>query len=211
MVPAGRVGRVYFVALIVSVIAGCFARAFLVQGVRIASGSMQDALLVGDHVLVNRFVFGQATGSSAPVLAAREVRRGDLLLFRYPEAPATLLVKRCLGLPGERVEWLEGRLRVDGVAVDESAYARGAGPRNLPPVVVPADSYYVLGDHRDASLDSRHWGVVPRDLVLGRPFLVYWSWDTALSPDATPGERFGEVTRRFFTGTRWERSGQLAR
>ena len=201
-------------ALLVAVLLAAFARTFLVQPLRIPSSSMAPALVAGDQLLVNRFVFGPTRWRwETRLLPMRLPRRGDVVVFRYPRDPRIPYVKRVVGVPGESVELRRRALFVDGAALDERGYAHHGDARDdlgsLPsdpfygrrddfaPVSVPAASYFVLGDNRELSADSRFWGCVPRSHLLGRAFAVYWSW------------RRADGTAR--AGPRWRRLVRLAR
>jgi signal peptidase I len=201
-------------ALLAAVLLALFVRTFVVQPFRIPSASMAPALLAGDQLLVNRFVYGPARWSwELRWLPLREPRRGDVAVFRYPRDPRVPYVKRVLGLPGESVALRQLELAIDDRVLDERGYAHHADraryPRsvlldpfyrrrdNFGPAVVPEASYFVLGDNRDLSADSRYWGFVPRDYMLGRALVVYWSW-------REPG-RWG------LRAPRWERTLRLAR
>ena len=179
--------------LFVAAILALFVRAFFVQAYRIPSESMEPTLMVGDHLLINKFVFGAGAGRWGPLVPQREVRPGDLVTFRGIEEPAHELLKRCVATAGAEVEIDAKRLRIDGREVDETAYAVHSDDRVYPrseflhesfwrrdaygPESVPAGSLFCLGDNRDISRDSRFFGPVGTELVRGRPFLVYWSRD----------------------------------
>lgn len=211
MARSSGILRAYFQTLVVAVLLATFTRAFLVQGVRISSGSMEDTLWVGDHLLVNRFAFGSRSSLFGRLLPTRQIRRGDLLLHRLPGDPSTLLVKRCVGLPGERIELRDGRVVVDDRVLDESAYDRGVTAADAISTQVPAGHYYVLGDRREQSLDSRDWGSVPAGLVLGKPFFSYWSWRATAPPESGALEKLVDLGAHFVSGTRWERTARLVR
>lgn len=199
-------------ALLVAVLLAGFARTFLAQPFRIPSVSMAPALLAGDHVIVNRFVFAPSLYAwERRWLPLREPARGDVAVFRYPRDPRKPFVKRVLGVAGERVELRRGALSVGGKVVDERAYARRTDPRGYPassrrdpfymrrhsygPDTVPAASLFVLGDNRELSADSRYWGYVPRRFVLGRALVVYWSLQPASAPARPRWERIGRLAR----------------
>ena len=201
-------------ALLAAVLLAAYARTFLVQPFRIPSSSMAPSLVAGDQLLVNRFVFGATRWRwETRLLPVRLPRRGDVVVFRYPRDPRIPYVKRVLGVPGESVELRRRVLFVDGAALDERGYAHHADDDDEPesvavdpfygrrddfaPVTVPAASYFVLGDNRELSADSRFWGCVPRSHLLGRAFAVYWSWRPA------DGAARG--------GPRWRRLVRLAR
>ncbi len=201
-------GRDLLAALLTAILLAVFARAFVVQGVRIPSASMAPGLVPGDHLLVNKLIFDPVAYSpAARLLPVRPLRRGDVVVFKFPAEPRRDFVKRCVGLPGDTVEVRDRRLLVNGRAVDESAYLATAAaaptrPRDFGPVTVPARQYFCLGDNRDDSDDSRFWGTVPASYVKGRAVVVYWSVAT--------GERESGVAR-FSAATRWERVGRLVR
>jgi len=196
--------RDYLVAFLVATILALFARTFLVQAFRIPTPSMEPTLLVGDHLLVDKSVYGSLRtggvrgGAAAPGwLPARGVRRGDVVVFRSPVEPGRDLVKRCLGLPGETVAVRDGGVWIDGRPLAEGGYrhpgggavdALTGGGWGFGPVVVPAGTYFCFGDHRDASLDSRAWGPVPASAVVGRALLIYASCENAPSGDAPSGD-----------------------
>lgn len=218
--------REYFEALLIAMIFVNFARIFVFQAFKIPTGSMIDNLLIGDHIVVNKFIYGSPGpgGVDAP-FAIRQIRRGDIVVFRFPQQPDTDFVKRVVGLPDETIMIREKKVFVDGVELDEP-YVIHADPSIFPaqpglpepyrsrdqfgPYVVPRDSYFVMGDNRDRSNDSRYWGPVRRGLIKGRAFLVYWSYrGVPAAPGAPPAERLHELARvatHFFSETRWDRT-----
>jgi signal peptidase I len=216
--------REYYEALLIAVIFVNFARIFVFQAFKIPTGSMEDNLKVGDHIIVNKFIYGAGTALGG-LLPLREIRRGDIIVFRYPLQPDTDFVKRVIGLPGDTVEVHDKRVFVNGHALNEP-YVVHEDPQIYPaqdalpepyrsrdqykPYVVGADQFFAMGDNRDRSSDSRYWGTVPRSMIKGRAFLVYWSFcGTPPPPDSPPVERLKElagVIGHFFTRTRWDRS-----
>lgn len=224
--------REYFEALLIAGIFLGFTNTFLVKTFYIPSESMMDTLLVGDHLFVNRYLYGDTTRLlTAPWTPARDVRRGDVVVFRSPENPTTDLVKRCLGLPGDQIQIIDKQLYLNGQEVDDSAFASHRDRDriflnrrylsrqhrlrdNFGPVTVPEDHYFFLGDNRDFSYDSRYWGAVPRHFIKGRALIVYWSYGGE-TPDgswAGWGHKLGQVLRTamgFFTETRWGRTFHL--
>jgi signal peptidase I len=204
-----------------------FMRAFLVEAFKIPSGSMEGTLLVGDFLLVNKLVYGAEvpfTGQRLP--AIRTPRRGDIVVFQWPEDRTKNFVKRLVGLPGDTLEMRDGRLFVNSVlsreryvihsqpdldpigdefrwqrnylvrpAIAETRYQPSRN--NWGPLIVPEKSYFVLGDNRDNSLDSRYWGFVPDSLLRGQPMFVYYSY----TPDSVQ-------TFAWITGIRWNRLGE---
>ena len=178
-------------ALIVAAILALIIRTFVVQAFKIPSGSMEDTLLIGDHLLVNKFIYGtQLPFSDDPVLAIRQPERGDIIVFEFPEDKDKSyfkrrdFIKRVVGLPGDTIEIRNKNVFVNGerYITPEAVYKDGnltAGPRdNMPPVTVPDDSYFVMGDNRDRSYDSRFWKFVDRSAIKGLAFIKYWSWDS---------------------------------
>lgn len=259
--PPRSVIREYFESAVVTVIMALFGMTFIVQAVKVPTGSMQNTIVVGDHLLVNKFVF--APGPRLPVLPQREIRRSDIIVFKYPGNPfdperdkqddnipyKVNYVKRVIGLPGDVVEVKGVRVFVNGSPLPEhivvvrkpinekapleikeetprqgnelynvyyfedsvAAAREGQDSRvssdfhfavNGKPAKVPENSYFVMGDDRDNSLDGRAWGFVPRDLIIGRAMFVYWSYDET-KPFASPLD--------FFSNTRWSRTGTMVR
>ncbi|MES1242490.1 MAG: signal peptidase I [Acidobacteriota bacterium] len=225
--------REYLEALLIAVIFATFARTYVVQAFKIPSGSMEQNLLIGDHILVNKFIFGPAAlpleGSMLPV---REVRRGDIVVFKFPEDPYRDFIKRCVGLPGDTIAVVDKKLSVNGKEVDDESYTWHVDPFVIPrspflssnrsrdnfgPYTVPAGHYFCMGDNRDNSNDSRFWGAVPKEYVKGRAFMVYWSFDSqGPEPVEWPGfagkmRQIAQVSLHFFTSTRWERTFRVVR
>jgi signal peptidase I len=244
--------REYFESAVVTVIMALFGMTFIVQAVKVPTGSMQNTITIGDHLLVNKFIF--APGDSLPFLPQREIRRGDIIVFKYPGNPynpsrdnradnrpiLTNYVKRVIGLPGDRIR-IEGQNVIvnDQVVPEHRIEALERGDKDPLTVVneserkpeelydvyykpgeemtvgdvfdgkdeitVPPSSYFVMGDNRNNSEDSRYWGFVPRDLVIGRAMFVYWSYD-----EGAPSSGWG-VLADFFVNTRWSRTGTLVR
>jgi signal peptidase I len=181
--------RDYVETIVVCVIFVLFARAFVFQQSEIPSGSMEDTILVGDYVLVNRFLYAPATFDWEPGLVpSRQPRRGDVVVFKHPKEPEQDFIKRIVGLPQETVELRDGRVFVDGRPLAEP-YLNPLydGRDDFGPLVVAPEHYFLLGDHRNRSSDSRTWGLVPRELLKGRAFVVALSTSGASSPDDVPG------------------------
>jgi len=257
--PPKTVIREYFESAVVTVIMALFGMTFIVQAVKVPTGSMQNTIMVGDHLLVNKFVF--APGPRLPFLPQREIRRGDIIVFKYPGNPFNTArdrdednipykvnyVKRVIGLPGDTVEvkglhvFINGQQLPEHLIVAENIndkapleikevtprqpnetydvyyFARNVAAARLgsdlpagsdfnfavngKPARVPDNSYFVMGDDRDNSLDGRAWGYVPRELIIGRAMFVYWSFDET--------KEFGPLS--FFTESRWRRSGTMVK
>jgi len=215
--------REYFESIVIAVILALFVRTWVVEAFTIPTGSMEHNLLVGDYLLVNKFVFSPSASSAERLLLPQgTVSRGDIIVFKFPRDPERDFIKRVIGLPGETLEVREGEVHVDGEPLDEpwlrqpgTASAAGAAviPRrdNHGPVAIPAGHYFMMGDNRGNSEDSRVWGVLPHDHIKGRAVVLYWSYDSG-SPVVIPEPGIGPALRRigsmathFFTRTRWDR------
>lgn len=219
------VWREYLEALIIAAVFLWFTNTFVVQTFYIPSGSMEDTLLIGDHLFVNRFIYGPATFElGKKVLPLRPVHRGDVVIFRSPETPALDLVKRCVAVGGDTVQLIEQQLYINGKAVNDAGYALHKNPyvgsdprlRNYGPFTVPPDHYFCMGDNRDNSYDSRFWGPVPAHLVKGRALFIYWSYGGKTSSGQWEGwgaklRDLLETAVGFFSKTRWERTFRLIR
>ena len=216
--------REYFESIVIAVILALFIRTFVVQAFKIPTGSMENNLLIGDHLLVNKFTFGPTPlAIGRAVLPVRSIRRGDVIVFKYPDEPDRDFIKRVIGLPGETVELRNKKVYVNGKALDEP-YVHFLTPpstdyqevtssdvrERFGPVTVPADHYFVMGDNRDNSQDSRYWGFLPRGYVKGKALMIYWSYESGREDYIDEGlltsiKRLGSVVTHFFTKTRWER------
>ena len=251
--PPKTIIREYFESAVVTVIMALFGMTFIVQAVKVPTGSMQNTITIGDHLLVNKFIF--APGPRFLLLPQREIRRGDIIVFKYPGNPRSPLgdqapdnipfktnyVKRVIGLPGDHVQVKEKQVYISGQPLPEhqiisrdheddlsTDMVESSAPLeivsdpprkpgelynvyySLPPKqldsgfddVVPANSYFVMGDNRNNSADGRVWGFVPRDLIIGRAMFVYWSYNET-HPFSSPLD--------FFTYTRWNRTGTMVK
>ncbi len=194
--------REYAETLIIALVIALFVRTFVVQAFKIPSGSMEPTLLVGDHILVNKFIYS----IRIPVIGKKVVtfsnpRRGDVIVFIWPKDRSKDFIKRVIGLPGEKVEIRERKIYINDRLIEDpwgvfSSWGPSSGD-NYGPEVVPPHFLLVLGDNRDNSQDSRYWGFVPLDDVLGKAFIMYWSWDWRASS--------------LVSKVRWERIGHLIR
>jgi signal peptidase I len=215
-------------AILVAVVFALFVKAFLFETYQIPSGSMEESLLVGDHVLVDKLAFSPRAVPWGPLLPRRELRRGDVVVFQGPEEPARDFIKRAVAVGGETVEIREKRLRVDGAEAAEPyvvhrdpALLSGSavpaslrGRDELAPRRLPAGTFFALGDNRDESRDSRFFGPVSRERVRGRALLVYWSVRPPAEPFAGRGagiRRLLDGALHFFERTRWERTLRIVR
>ncbi len=211
--------RDYLETILVCVIFVVFSRAFVFQQSKIPSGSMRDTLLEGDYIMVNRFVYAPTDfGWESAILPVRELRRGDVIVFKQPQEPETDYIKRLIGLPGDVVEVRAGYVWVNGQKLDEPYVKdeyRRHGTVNFGPIAVRPEHYFVLGDHRDQSYDSRDWGQVQRDLVKGRALLIWYSFPEG-GDENGPGVRrqvrsWLEKAIFFLPRSRWGRCFDLIR
>jgi signal peptidase I len=218
--------REYFESILIAVILALFVRTFVLQAFKIPTGSMENNLLIGDHLLVNKFIFAPtATSLERALLPVAAIKRGDVIVFKYPEDPERDFIKRVIGLPGETVEVREKKVYINGQALDEP-YAHYLLPVSTPsefhevtsfdvrerygPVTVPTEQYFVMGDNRDNSQDSRYWGFLRRDYVKGKALVIYWSYEAEREDYQEEGagatlRGLASVFVHFFTRTRWER------
>jgi signal peptidase I len=228
-------------------IVALFIMTFVLQNFEIPSSSMENTLLIGDHVVVNREQPGQPTRWMGPLMPYRDIRRNDIVVFLSPEEPGLFVVKRIIGVPGDRIHLRDGVVYRNGEKLDEPYALHKVADYNpyrdnfpaMPPsdingvrnekwqqempshiegedIVVPVDSYFAMGDNRDVSYDSRFWGFIPRNNVIGRPMFIYWSFVT--SPDqylmrgvADRVEFVVRIIVHFFDETRWKRTFRIVR
>jgi signal peptidase I len=215
--PPKGVIRDYAETILVCVIFVIFTRAFVFQQSKIPSGSMEDTLLVGDYILVNRFVYAPAASEwERKLLPVREIERGDVIVFKFPDAPEVDYIKRVIGLPGDSLEIKGSEVWVNGVRLDEPYVPEKYHSRDMrPPEVVPPDSYFCMGDHRNLSMDSRTWGFVPRSLVKGRALLIWWSYPDERDALTKRGfdqlKAMGKKIATFAWRSRWSRCFTLIR
>jgi signal peptidase I len=188
--------REYVEAIVIAVILALFIRTFVVQAFKIPSGSMKPTLLVGDHILVNKFIYGiKIPFTDKTLIHLGKPKREDVVVFKYPLDTHKDYIKRVIGLPGDKIELANKQLRINGKIVDDphASYSVYGNLRNFGPITVPTHHLFVMGDNRDESSDSRVWGFVPYAYLRGKAFLIYWSWDR---------EHFG---------VRWSRIGDIVR
>ncbi len=174
-------------AILVAVLLALFIRTFVVQAFKIPSGSMKQTLQIGDHILVNKFVYGvKLPFLQKIIVSVKKPRRGDIVVFKFPVEPEKDFIKRVVGVAGDVVEGRDKKIYVNNRPVDES-YAVRTDPHTFPkgvqardnfgPKTVPENKLFVMGDNRDQSYDSRFWGFVDLKAVSGKAFIIYWSWD----------------------------------
>jgi signal peptidase I len=199
--------REYFESILIAVILALFIRTWIVQAFKIPTGSMENNLLIGDHLLVNKLAYAPTMSRGERiVLPVREVKRGDIIVFKVPEEPERDFIKRVIGLPGETVELRRKVVYINGSPLDEpyvhyqtpppaeDAPASSNPTETFGPRTVPAGHYFMMGDNRDNSADSRYWGFLPASYIKGRALMIYWSFD----PDA-------HGIASVLTATRWSR------
>jgi signal peptidase I len=181
--------REYFESICVAVILALFVRTFVVQAFKIPTGSMENNLLIGDHLLVNKFVFAPTRSTLEDTLLPIDpIRRGDIIVFKYPEEPERDFIKRVIGLPGDTLELRQKRVYINGMLLDEPYVhylvppdEEGGGGEfdvrvQYGPVTVPEGHYFMMGDNRDNSQDSRYWGFMPQEYIKGKALFVYFSF-----------------------------------
>jgi len=223
----------------VTIILLLFGTTNLVQAFVIPTGSMEDTLLIGDHLLVDKLAYSPSGPVSRHLLPYRAVKRGDIIVFRYPVEINQTFVKRCIGVPGDRIRVINKQVYLNGVRLDEpytyhkSDYIDSyrdnfPGEPNVSvdrrasdmllnhvvngEVVVPPNSFFAMGDNRDSSLDSRYWGFVPRENIIGKPLIIYWSYDAPTDQLQNPSIGFDhikDIGLNFFSKTRWRRTFML--
>jgi signal peptidase I len=217
--------REYFESIVIAVILALFIRTFVVQAFKIPTGSMENNLLIGDHLLVNKMVFAPtSSGIEHALTPTGDIRRGDVVVFKYPEEPERDFIKRVIGLPGETLEVREKKVYINGKPLEERYVHFLAPPttseynevtsydvrERYGPVTVPPDQYFMMGDNRDNSQDSRYWGFLPRHLVKGKALVIYWSYESDREDYQENGagaalRGLGSTFVHFFTRTRWDR------
>ncbi len=201
--PAKKKGalRENIEAIIVAVILALFIRTFVVQAFKIPSGSMKETLLIGDHILVNKFIYGvKIPFAKTIIIPVKEPQKGDIVVFEFPEDPSKDFIKRVIATAGDTVEIRNKKLFVNnkrvesshGIYKDNKIISAKIQPRdNFGPIKVPKNKLFVMGDNRDESYDSRFWGFVDLSAVKGKAFIIYWSWN------------------KEETGVRWSRLGDM--
>jgi signal peptidase I len=188
-------------AILVAIVLALFIRTFVIQAFKIPSGSMKETLLIGDHILVNKFIYGvKVPFLQTTIVPIKNPKHGDIVVFKFPEDPSKDFIKRVIGIAGDVVEVRDKQIYLNskilnhdfGIHTDSYIFPSSVQPRdNFGPVVVPEKSIFVMGDNRDQSYDSRFWGFVDLKALKGKALMIYWSWDK---------ENFG---------VRWNRIGHL--
>jgi signal peptidase I len=237
--PAPEQSRGVVAEWTVTIILLLFGTTTLVQAFVIPTGSMEDTLLVGDHLLVDKLAFAPSGPVTKYLLPYSDVKRGDIIVFRWPGDIRQTYVKRCMGVPGDRIKLINKQVYLNGKALNEPYVVHKLNyldsyRDNFPSepntqvtpaanamldtnvkngeVVVPPGNYFAMGDNRDLSSDSRYWGFVPRENIIGKPFIIYWSFDAPTEQLSNPSIGFDHIkdlALHFFTKTRWERTLRL--
>ena len=176
--------REYTEAILIALVLAFFIRSFIVQAFKIPSGSMIPTLLVGDHILVNKFIFGpEIPFTNIRLFTLERPKRGEVVVFLEPVERKKDFIKRVIGLPGETVQVIDRQVYINGNPLNHEKYAYYANSRyvrgldNFGPITVPPNCYFMMGDNRENSSDSRVWGPVPFELMKGKAFMIYWSWN----------------------------------
>ena len=223
----------------VTIILLLFGTTTLVQAFVIPTGSMEDTLLIGDHLLVDKLAYAPPGAISKHFLPYEDVKRGDIIVFRYPVDISQTFVKRVIGVPGDHIRLENKQVYLNGKKLNEpykvnktdyfdsyrdnfpsepNLHLAESGQDMLEKhvqngeVVVPPGCYFAMGDNRDSSLDSRYWGFVPRANIIGKPLIIYWSYDAPTDALASPSiglDHILDLAEHFFTKTRWNRTFRL--
>lgn len=239
--PAGERPRGTIAEWTVTIILLLFGTTTLVQAFVIPTGSMEDTLLIGDHLLVDKLAYAPAGPVSKYILPYQEIKRGDIIVFRYPMDVTQTYVKRVVGIPGDRIHVRNKQVFRNGEKLNEPyTYFKteyiDSYRDNFPSdpntriseaaqemldkhqvngeIVVPPGSYFAMGDNRDSSFDSRYWGFVPRENIIGKPLIIYWSYDAPterLASSTISLDHAIDLLQNFFTKTRWRRTFKLIR
>ncbi len=225
--PEPEIGwvREYFVTMVVSVIFALFVTTFVAHPMSVPTPSMDTTIMVGDRLVVDKFTIRPGPESwRDSVFLHRPIRRGDIIVFKYPKDPTTPFVKRTIGLPGDEIKIINKQVLVNGKPLDEPykrhidrntysdpnfAYPEAYKRDNFGPVTVPEKCYFMMGDNRDNSDDSRFWGFVPESNIIGRPLFVFWSYEDDPYRQLDTGETVALYLKRvlnFFNKTRWTRT-----
>lgn len=234
--------RTFIAEWTVTIVLLLFGTTTLLQAFVVPTGSMEDTVLIGDHMIVDKLAYSPPGPVSRFLLPYTDIKRGDIIVFKFPPNPKENYVKRVIGVPGDRIKLVNKQLHLNGKPVREP-YAVHKNPAfddyrdNFPTVpntmlfegaramltqnlkdgelVVPPDSYFAMGDNRDNSLDSRYWGFVPRENIVGKPAIVFWSYDAPTERLADPNiislDHLIDLATNFFSKTRWKRTFLIPR
>lgn len=225
--------REYYVTTVVCTILALFVTTYVVHPMTVPTPSMVPTILVGDRLLIDKFTIRNGFAAGVAGTPSRSIRRGDVIVFKYPINPEVLYVKRVIGLPGETLEITNKTVRINGRPLEESYkyhqdsytyerpesghfYAGDSKRDNFGPIQIPDGRYFMMGDNRDDSADSRYWGTLDQNLIVGRPLFIFWSYQDDSDSYLKTGplevvQLYASRAVNFFTKTRWERTGQLIR
>lgn len=226
----------------VTIILLLFGTTTLLQAFVVPTGSMEDTVLIGDHMFVDKLTYSPKGAISRYLLPYTDVKRGDIVVFKFPVNPKENYIKRIVGVPGDHLKLVNKNLFINGKQVTEpyivhktsyidsyrdnfptepntrladSAYKMLSDNVQNGEVVIPPDSYFAMGDNRDNSLDSRYWGFVPRENIIGKPAIIFWSYDTSTERLADPNiislDHILDLALNFFSKTRWKRTFMIPR
>lgn len=213
--------REWLESLVFSLIFVFFFTNFIAQATQVPTESMKPTILVGDHFFLDKFAFpANYPEFMSRILPTRQIERGDIVAFKSPENPKVPFIKRVVGMPGETLEIRDKTVYINGKELQESykyfLYPDYVVRENYGPKVIPPNCYFMMGDNRDNSNDSRYWGVVGGGNVIGKPLFIYWSYD---APPYDPrsksileyAQEYASVAVNFFSKTRWARTGKILR
>jgi signal peptidase I len=231
--------RGFVVEWTVTILILLFGTTTLMQAFVVPTSSMESTVMTGDHMIVDKLAYAPPGSITKYLLPYTDVKRGDIIVFRWPPDPTQNYIKRVIGVPGDHIRVVNKEVYVNGKKLNEP-YVQHIDPRiepyrdNFPSepfgpvdqraiamleknvsngeVVVPPDRFFAMGDNRDNSLDSRYWGFVPRDNIVGKPFAIFWSYDAPTEALVSYSIRhFIDLAQHFFTKTRWNRTLLLIR
>ena len=207
--PKKSIAREYTEAILIALILALFIRTFIIQAFKIPSGSMENTLLIGDHILVSKFSYGTHIPNEIPfintklfddiVLFSKVPERGDIIVFKFPKDETRDFIKRVIGLPGDLLEVRRQKVYINNKPYEDTHARHTDSPSDSPlvprddfgPILVPDDHVFVMGDNRENSQDSRYWGYLNVKKIRGKALIIYWSWDRIKS--WVRFERFGKI------------------
>lgn len=225
--------REYFVTTVICTILALFVTTYILHPMTVPTPSMVPTILVGDRLIIDKFTVRNGLRGWLPFVPGHKIERGDVIVFKFPQNPEVLYVKRAIGLPGDRFEVRDKVVHINGQPLkeqykhhsDPTVFSKAGGFHffsgdsrrdSVTPFVIPPRQYFMMGDNRDDSADSRYWGTLSEDLIVGRPLVVFWSYED--DSDAYLKTGVGDVLKlygsriiNFFTKTRWSRIGRLVR
>ena len=231
--PKYSILREYFVTTVICTILALFVTTYVLHPMTVPTPSMVPTIMVGDRLIIDKFTVRNGLRATFPFTPARRIQRGDVIVFKFPQNPEVLYVKRAIGLPNDRFEVRDKGVYINGERLpekykyhsDQTVFGSSGGAHffsgdfrrdNVAPFVIPPHQYFMMGDNRDDSADSRYWGTLNEDLIVGRPLVVFWSYED--DSDAYLKTGVGDIVKLygsrllfFITKTRWARIGRLIR